>query len=129
MSAIRRSTRRDAERWGRTAELLCVRRLRLTGWRILSRRLTGKRGAGVGEIDIIARRGKVLAFIEVKARAARDQGLAAVTHTQQRRLARAAAAFLARRDDLARLDVRFDVMVVGPGLLPFHLADAWRPTS
>ena len=121
-------TRRSAERWGRFAERLCVVRLRLTGWRILSRRLTAARGSGLGEIDIIAQRGKVLAFIEVKARADRDRGLAAVTPHQQQRLVRAAEAYLARRADLASLDVRFDVMVVGPGIVPYHLADAWRPS-
>jgi putative endonuclease len=103
-------------------------RLRLTGWRILSRRLTGPRGTGIGEIDIIARRGKVLAFIEVKARATRDTGLEAVTSRQQQRIIRAATAFLARRTDLSTFDTRFDVMVVGPGWIPYHLADAWRPS-
>ena len=121
------AARRKAERWGRYAELLCVIRLRLTGWRILSRRLTAARGSGLGEIDIVARRGKVLAFIEVKARSQRDDGLAAVTPHQQRRLTRAATSFLGRRADLATCDVRFDVMVVGPGFIPYHLADAWRP--
>ncbi|TAK98190.1 MAG: YraN family protein [Rhodospirillaceae bacterium] len=128
MTSPNDSARRDAERWGRHAELLCVIRLRLTGWRILSRRLTAARGSGQGEIDIVARRGKVLAFIEVKARSRRDEGLAAVTPHQQQRLARAAASFLGRRTDLAALDVRFDVMVVGPGVVPYHLADAWRPS-
>ena len=49
-------TRQYAERRGRFAELVCVIVLRLTGWRILARRLTGGRGTGLGEIDIVARR-------------------------------------------------------------------------
>jgi putative endonuclease len=121
------AVRRAAERRGRRAEALCVWRLRLSGWRILSRRLTGRRGTGVGEIDIVARRGNVLSFIEVKARGLNDDGLAAVSVKQQRRIARAATAFLATRADLAALQVRFDVMVVGQNLLPYHLRDAWRP--
>jgi putative endonuclease len=120
--------RRRAERRGRWAEALCIARLRLTGWRILSLRLTGPRGTGLGEIDIIARRGKVLAFIEVKARATRDAGLLAVTVQQQQRIVRAATNFLARRADLGACDTRFDVMIVGPGWIPYHLADAWRPS-
>jgi putative endonuclease len=119
--------RRSAERWGRIAESLCILRLRLLGWRIVSRRLSAKRGSGAGEIDIVARRGRVLAFIEVKARATHEDALYAVTQQQQTRLARAAAAFLARHAALADLDVRFDVMTVGRGLLPSHLPDAWRP--
>jgi putative endonuclease len=119
--------RRDAERWGRFAESLCVLRLRVLGWRIISRRLAGRRGSGAGEIDIVARRGRVLAFIEVKARATHEDALYAVSPQQQARVARAAAAFLARHAALADLDVRFDVMTVGRGLLPTHLPDAWRP--
>lgn len=121
------SERRRAERRGHWAETLCVIRLRLAGWRILSRRLTGPRGTGLGEIDIIARRGNVLAFIEVKARATREAGLIAVTAHQQQRIFRAATAFLARRSDLGTLDARFDIMIVGPGWIPYHLPDAWRP--
>src|SRR6185369_1488712 len=97
---------------GRFAELLCVIRLRLTGWRIVSRRMKAARGTGLGEIDIVARRGRVLAFIEVKARPSRDDGLLAVTPHQQQRIMRAAELFLARHADLGALDVRFDVMVV-----------------
>ena len=119
--------RRRAERRGRWAETLCIARLRLAGWRIVARRWAGPRGTGLGEIDIIARRGKVLAFIEVKARATRDAGLLAITPHQQQRIFRAATNFLARRADLGALDARFDVMVVGPGWIPYHLADAWRP--
>jgi putative endonuclease len=119
--------RRKAERWGRLAEGLCVLRLRLTGWQILSRRMSSHRGTGLGEIDIVARRGKVIAFVEVKARASLEQALEAVTLNQQRRIARAATMYLARRPDLADCSARFDVMTVGPRFLPLRLADAWRP--
>jgi len=121
------AARRAAERRGRWAEAYCVLRLRLTGWRVLARRVASGRGTGAGEVDLVARRGRVLAFIEVKARNTRDEGLYAVTPQQQQRIARAAEAFLARHAELSTLDVRFDVMVVGPGLALHHLADAWRP--
>ena len=119
--------RRKAEHWGRFAEWLCVLRLRLTGWQVLSRRMVARRGTGLGEIDIVARRGKVVAFVEVKARTTFEQALEAVTLAQQRRISRAAAVFLARRPELAECSARFDVMYVGPRLLPRRLADAWRP--
>lgn len=121
-----RNTRTDAERRGRFAELLCVWSLRLRGWRILEQRLAGKRGLGVGEIDIVAKRGNVIAFIEVKARASHTAALEAVTAPQRARIARAAEIFIARFPDGAAYDVRFDVMTVS-GLLPIHVADAWRP--
>jgi len=115
-----------AERRGRFAETLCVLSLRLRGWRILARRLAGRRGSGVGEIDIVARRGRVLAFIEVKARASETAALESVGGAQRARIARAAEIYIARMEKADACEVRFDVMTVS-GLIPFHLADAWRP--
>ena len=107
---------------------MCALRLWLTGWRVIARRHAGRRGSGLGEIDIIARRGRVIAFVEVKARPDGEAGLVAVSAGQQRRIARAAAAFLSRRPDIADCDVRFDVMVVVPRrIFPIHVPDAWRP--
>jgi putative endonuclease len=80
----------------------------------------------VGEIDILARRGGVLAAIEVKAREEWEAAAHAVTPRQRRRIARALESYLARRPDLARLSPRFDVMLLVPGRLPRHIAAAWR---
>jgi putative endonuclease len=115
--------RQQAERQGRWAEALCVLRLRLSGYRIVARRLR----TPMGEIDLIARRGKVLAFIEVKARAEPDAALFAVTPRQSARIERAALSFVARHPALATLDMRYDIMVVLPRRWPRHLPDAWRP--
>jgi putative endonuclease len=114
--------RRIAWSRGRSAETLCVWVLRLKGWRILARDLK----LPVGEIDIVARRGKIVAAIEVKARGALDTAVHSVTTRQRRRITRALAGFLARRPDLARLSPRFDVMLLVPGRLPRHIAGAWR---
>lgn len=129
MSGHAGARKRAAERRGRWAERMCVVRLVLTGWRILARRYAGLRGTPYGEIDIVAKRGRTIAFIEVKARPTRDVGLLAIGHNQQRRIARAAEAFLAHRPDLAHCTARFDVMVVGPGLWPYRLNDAWQMPS
>lgn len=117
--------RRRAWRWGRWAEIFCALTLILRGYRILARRLRSP----VGEIDILARRGNVLAVIEVKARS--DSGLAAesVTPRQQERLIRAAGWAVAGRPRLAALQLRFDVMLVEPWRLPEHIVDAWRADS
>jgi len=117
-----RPERRRAERRGRLAETICVWHLRLRGWRILAR---GYRVPS-GEIDIIARRGRTVAAIEVKARATLGEAGDALTRRQRRRIARAFEHFLASRPDLATMTLRFDVMLVAPGRLPRHLADAWR---
>lgn len=115
--------RRQAERRGRRAERLCLWHLRLRGWRILARQWR----CPAGEIDILARRGGVLAVIEVKRRSEIGAAAAAVSPRQRRRIARAAEAYLNTRPDLAGLAPRFDVMLVGPRLLPVHWAGAWRP--
>lgn len=109
-------------RLGRFAEVMCAWHLRLRGYRVLARRFRSP----VGEIDLVARRGRVLAFIEVKARPDRDQALAAVTPRQRARVRRAAELFVAHRPRLAGCDFRFDVMLVTPGRLPAHVIDAWR---
>jgi putative endonuclease len=116
-----------AERRGRLAESICVARLRLSGWRILARRMKGGRGSGLGEIDIVARRGNMVAFIEVKARANSASAAEAVTAQQQARIARSAEVYLQRHAHLMQCDVRFDVMLLGQRWLPRHIADAWRP--
>lgn len=119
--------RTAAHRRGRLAETFCALYLRLTGWRILARGHKGARGSGVGEVDIIARRGQTLAFIEVKARADVAGAVNALTSAQQNRIIRAADAYLQNRPHLASCDVRFDLMAMGSGFWPRHIPDAWRP--
>ncbi len=114
--------RRRAQRRGRWAEALCVAVLMLRGYRILARRMRSP----VGEIDILARRGRLLAVVEVKARPTLALAAEAVTPVQKRRLIRAAEWVISGRPDLAALDIRFDVMLVAPWRLPHHVVDAWR---
>ena len=114
--------RLGAWRRGRRAEVLCVWHLRLRGYRVLAR---GYKVA-VGEIDIIARRGGVLAAIEVKARDNLGAAQEAVAPRQRRRVARAFEQFLSSHPWLAGLTLRFDVMLVVPRRLPHHLVNAWR---
>ncbi len=115
--------RQRAQRRGKLAEWLCCWHLRLRGWRILARSWR----CPAGEIDILARRGRVLAIIEVKSRAELAVAAAALAPRQRRRIARAAQAFLLARPDLAGLDLRFDLMLVATGRVPRHWPDAWRP--
>jgi putative endonuclease len=116
------ATRRRAFRRGHAAELLCLWHLRLRGWRILARRFR----VPSGEVDLIVRRGSVLAAIEVKARGNLAEAAEAVSARQRRRVARALDHFVAMRPGLASLSRRYDVMLVIPRRLPRHLADAWR---
>jgi putative endonuclease len=117
-----RVRRQRARRRGNLAEFLCRCQLRLRGWRIVARDWR----CPAGEIDIVARRGKVLAIVEVKARATAADAASAITPRQRRRIARAASAFLLTRPELAGCGVRFDVMLVAPRRVPRHLPGVWR---
>ncbi len=81
----------------------------------------------LGEIDIIASRGDILALIEVKARSSRREAIEAIHFRQRERLQRAARDFLARHPRFHRHNIRFDVMLVAPRRWPVHIKDAWWP--
>lgn len=117
--------RRAAEARGRRGEALAAWWLRLKGYRILARDYR----TPVGEIDLVARRGRVLAMVEVKRREGTAAALEAISPRQQARIARAAEAFLQRHRALAGLDLRFDSVLIVPGRPPRHLPDAWRPEA
>ncbi len=118
-------TRRQAYARGRAAELRCALMLRLKGWRILARRYH----TPVGEIDLIAKHGDIVAAIEIKARQSLAEALEAVTPRQKRRIELAAAAFLSQHPKWSKLGFRFDVIAVTPWRLPHHVPDAWRPEA
>tara|TARA_R110000868_G_scaffold13223_4_gene62085 strand:+ start:1038 stop:1469 length:432 start_codon:yes stop_codon:yes gene_type:complete len=108
---------------GLRAETLAALWLWLRFYRIVGRRVKTRSG----EIDLIARRGGVLVFVEVKARADFDAAAESLGAHQQARLARAADLYVAARPALQALDMRFDVILITPRHLPRHIIDAWRP--
>lgn len=115
--------RRRAYRLGLSAETLAAWLLRLKGFRILDRRFR----SGAGEVDLVARRGRLLVFVEVKARDDLSAALDALDDRSARRIAAAAEIWVARRPALAGLDQRFDAVLVAPRRLPHHMIDAFRP--
>ena len=117
------STGRAAFHRGHGAERRAAWWLRLKFYRILA--INWRSPAG--EIDLIARRGGVLAFIEVKQRIDSDTAMLSLAPAQMRRLARAAALFAAQRPELAGCTMRFDLMAFGRLGRPVHMKDAWRP--
>lgn len=116
-----RASRRRAERGGRFAEGLAAMVLRLKGFSIIARRFR----SGAGEVDLVARRGRLLAFVEVKSRRELDAALEAVTPYARRRIGAAAQSFLSRNQHLADCAVRYDIIAVA-GWRVRHLTDAWR---
>ncbi len=113
--------KRRSERKGRRAELLAALALMLKGYRIVTLRYR----TPVGEIDIVARKRDLIAFVEVKARRDLASGVNAVSYRAQRRIASAAELFISRQRDSARLSWRHDVVVVSPWTWPVHLEDAF----
>jgi len=113
--------RQAAERRGRCAETIAAWWLRLTGWRILARRA---RVPG-GEVDLIARRGRTLAFVEVKARASAEAAAFSLDRYRLRRVA-VAAERLAPRFMRDGDEVRIDALFIVPRRLPRHLPDVWQ---
>jgi putative endonuclease len=113
--------REQAEKRGRGAETLACWYLRLHGWRVLARRVR-VRG---GEVDIVARRGRMVAFVEVKARTTEAAAAFALDDYRLRRVATAARQ-LAPRFMRAGDDARIDVLFIVPRRWPRHLANVWQ---
>ncbi len=113
--------RRKALRRGSAAEYIAAIFLMLKGYRILALRHRTK----LGEIDIIARKGDLAVFVEVKARADEAGAVDAVSHASQKRIRAASDLWLARQRDYARLSQRYDIVAIVPGKLPRHFPDAF----
>lgn len=118
--------RRAAQKRGVLAETVAALFLRLKGFRILARSVKSGRGSGAGEVDLIARRGDLVIFVEVKSRATLDQAAESLGFSQKQRIERGAGFFLARHPHLGQCGTRFDMVLVAPWRWPRHIPDAWR---
>ena len=110
---------------GYAAECLARCFLRLKGYRILAKNYVTGRGTNAGELDIVARKGKTLVFIEVKKRRNLEEAAEAIFETQKQRISKGAEAFLKHHPNYQNHDVRFDAILVK---LPFeirHIENAW----
>ena len=114
--------RQQAERSGRDGETRAALWLRAKGWQVLDRRVKTAAGA----IDLVAKRDRLVAFIEVKWRQKREELDHAI---DQHRLARVAAATeaVAHRYATEGEDIRVDVILLAPDTFPRHIANAWQP--
>jgi len=106
---------------GISAESRAAAYLLAKGYRILARRFRTR----FGEIDIVARRRNLIAFIEVKARATLDDAAYAITPQQRQRIIAAAQAWLMNHPEHDKLDCRFDAILIAPKSLPRHLTAAF----
>jgi putative endonuclease len=107
---------------GRRAEVWAAMWLMAKGYRILAFRLRTPQA----EIDLLAKRGRILAVVEVKSRTSLEVALETVTFDQRERLRRAGAMLAANRPALSACAVRLDLLALAPGRLPRHIPDAWK---
>jgi len=117
-----RPERVAAFRVGLSAENKAAALLIAKGYRIVARRFR----SSVGEVDIVARRGRLLVFVEVKARNRLDDAAYSLQPRQQRRIAAAATAWLAEHPDDVESNIRFDAVLVAPGHIPRHVPAAFE---
>ena len=117
--------RRFAEGSGRRGEAWAALFLRLQFYRIIAMRVK----TPVGEIDLIAQRGGVTVFVEVKSRSFSHQEAEALAAVNRRRIVRAAQLWLTRRPALANTDMRFDVIFLAPFAWPRHIVNAFDATG
>ncbi|HWX51165.1 MAG TPA: YraN family protein [Roseomonas sp.] len=114
--------RRAAEARGRDAEARVAARLQADGWVVLAQRWR----SAAGEIDLIAERAGLLAFVEVKARARLVEAAFALGPRQQARLLAAAEAWIAAHPGHGESGIRFDVVLVDAEGRMRRIADALR---
>jgi putative endonuclease len=116
-----RERRVRAYRSGHAAEAIAALMLRLKGHRIVARRYK----TPVGEIDLVALRGKRLAFVEVKRRKTREDAAWTLPAKQRRRIVRAAQYWLAAHPGFAGHDLAFDVVLAAPWAWPRYIENAF----
>jgi putative endonuclease len=113
--------RQQAEARGRKGEAYAALWLRMKGWRILAERVR----TPAGEVDLVAKRGNLVAFIEVKTRATDAELDHAIDDYRLRRVA-AAAEILAPKYATNGEDICIDVILIAPRSLPRHLVNVWH---
>ena len=112
--------RQAAEASGRRGERIAAWWLRLKGWRILDKRVR----TPAGEVDLVARKGNLIAFVEVKSRATAAELDFAIDERRLSRVAAAAEVLMPRYAGPGD-DIRVDVILLAPGTRPRHIENAW----
>ena len=121
MAPSGRDVRRKALRRGALSEYLAAAFLLARGYRIVVMRFRTRSG----EIDIIARKGDLVAFVEVKARRGTNEAVLAVDPSTQRRIRNASLDWIGRQKDSAMLSWRYDIVAVRPWRWPRHFINAF----
>ncbi len=120
---MKRSTsiRKKSEKFGRLGEEIAALFLRLKFYSIIAKRVK----TPLGELDIVAKKGKYLIFVEVKTRKKQENLGEALEAVNKRRISRASALFLSQNKKYYDYNLRFDVIFLTPYRLPRHFVGAF----
>ncbi|WP_120498308.1 YraN family protein [Kiloniella sp. EL199] len=119
---LQKNSKRNSYKTGRYAELFSVWYLRCKGYQILSKNYKTR----VGEIDLIARKKKLICFVEVKKRQNLEMASQAISQKQQIRIIHAAEYFLKQNPQYQDFAQRFDAVLIGATVFPYHIKNAWQ---
>ena len=114
-------SRTKSYKFGIIAEIVAATYLRMCLYSVIYKRYKTK----VGEIDLIAKRGKSLVFVEVKARKNKNTTHTALTKHQQNRITRTAELFIAKNPKYSQSNIRFDLILICPSFYIKHIKNAW----
>ncbi|KLN60903.1 hypothetical protein WH96_10640 [Kiloniella spongiae] len=117
-----KKSKRNSYTTGRYAEALSALYLRCKGYKILDKNYKTR----VGEIDLIAKRKSLICFIEVKKRQNIEAASQAINFAQQKRIIHAAEYFLKQNPQYLEFDQRFDAVLIGATVFPYHIKNAWQ---
>jgi len=114
--------RTKAEEFGRKGEFWAKTYLLLKGFRVLAERYKTRNG----ELDLVAKRGQLLVFVEVKARRNKRALGEAFEAVRQERIVNAAQFWLSQNPQFHHHTIRFDVIGLAPFSWPVHIVDAFQ---
>ncbi len=117
-----KKSKTNSYKTGRYAEFFSAWYLRCKGYQILSKNYKTR----VGEIDLIAKKKKLICFVEVKKRHDLETASQAISQKQQRRITHAAEYFLKQNAQYQGFDQRFDAILIGATVFPYHIKNAWQ---
>ncbi len=117
---------KNSRKKGIFAEIFACFLLRIKGYEIIERNYRPHKGIGLGEIDIIAKIGNTLCFVEVKYRKSKESSSYAITYDTKKRIEKTAIMYVAFNSKYSKFDIRFDALLMNPFSFPMHIINAWR---
>lgn len=114
-----------SRRKGIFTELLASFWLRFKGYEIIERNYRPLKGIGLIEIDIIAKFGNTLCFVEVKYRDNKDNCAYSISYSIKQKISKTAESYISFHPEYRDYDIRFDAFLLSKYSFPMHIKNAW----